>query len=83
MAAHMVRNCSFLTEIIKHRPVKSQLEPWGYKQHGALYRSSSTGARLHFVLKVALFSNKKQRYNHFLKSESQNNICVPRTFNHI
>ena len=27
------------------RPVESQLGPWGYKQHGPLCRSSSTGAR--------------------------------------
>ena len=27
------------------RPVESQLGPWGYKQHGPLRRSRSTGAR--------------------------------------
>ena len=36
---------SFVALYVQCRPVESQLGPWGYKQHGPLCRSSSTGAR--------------------------------------
>ena len=42
------------------RPVESQLGPWGYKQHGPLYRSSSAGARGGFSPTKILFSSPSE-----------------------